>query len=219
MLADPVALNSNLGTYTNFVNLLDLAAIAVPTGFGATGLPFGVTLLAPAWSDAGLVELADALHRAAGLRLGATAETLPPKRKAPPSPATVRVAVCGAHMSGLPLNGQLTARGARRVRVCRSAAAYRLYALPGGPPFRPGMVRAAGGAAIELEVWELPTAAFGSFVAAIPPPLGIGTIELEDGERVKGFICEDFGTIGARDITAYGGWRAYLADAARTAAE
>jgi allophanate hydrolase len=126
----------------------------------------------------------------------------------------VQVAVCGAHLSGLPLNGQLTSRGARLVRSIRSAPTYKLYALPGGPPQRPGMVRVAeGGAAIELEVWALPATAFGSFVAAIPAPLGIGAVQLEDGSRVPGFVCETLATVGARDITAFGGWRAWLAAA------
>jgi allophanate hydrolase len=215
MQADPIRLNSNLGIYTNFVNLLDLAAIAVPTGVQPDGLPFGITLVAPAWTDDALAGIAGEVHRAAGLTLGATAATLPPERTHPTNARLVRVAVCGAHMAGLPLNRQLTDRGGRLLRACRSAPAYRLYALPGGPPFRPGMVRSADGRAIELEVWELPVSAFGSFVAGMPGPLGIGTVELEDGERVKGFICEDLGTKGARDITDLGGWRAYLAEAAK----
>jgi allophanate hydrolase len=213
MLADPITLNSNLGIYTNFVNLLDLAAIAIPAGFQDDGLPFGVTLVAPAFSDAGLLALGDALHRPQDLPLGALASKLPARRPAPSSGASVKLAVCGAHMAGLPLNRQLTERGARLVRACRTAPAYRLYALAGGPPARPGIVRDGNGAAIEVEVWELPTVHFGSFVAAIPPPLAIGTVELEDGERVKGFVCEAHATLEARDITELGGWRRYLAGA------
>ena len=214
MLADPVRLNAQLGHYTNFVNLLDLAAVAVPAGLQADGLAFGITLTAPAWSDAALGALADALHRAQDLTLGALGQRLaatPPIDPAGPGAGgAVRVAVCGAHMAGLPLNHQLTERGGRLRRCCRTAASYRLFALAGGPPARPGLLRTGPGAAIEVEVWELPTAAFGSFVAAVPAPLGIGTIELEDGEHVKGFLCEAHATAGARDITELGGWRRYL---------
>jgi allophanate hydrolase len=213
MLADPIELNNNLGTYTNFVNLLDLAAIALPGGFGDDGLPFGVTLVAPAFTEAGLLALGDALHRSQDLPLGALTAKLPAKRFAPPTSATLKLAVCGAHMSGLPLNPQLTERGARFVRACRTASKYRLYALPGGPPARPGMVRDRNGKAIEVEIWEVPTAHFGSFVAAIPPPLAIGTVELEDGEKVKGFVCEAHATLEAKEITELGGWRRYLTEA------
>jgi len=214
LLADPIRLNSNLGYYTNFMNLLDLAAIAIPAGFQNDGLPFGVTLAAPAFADAGLLALGDELHRAQNLTLGALETKLPAKRPAK-SDGTVKVAVCGAHMSGLPLNRQLTERGGKLVRATRTAPVYKLYALPGGPPARPGMLRAERGAAIEVEVWELPTLAFGSFVDGIPPPLGIGTVELEDGEKVKGFVCESIGTIDARDITTLGGWRRYMAETQR----
>ena len=219
MLADPVRLNADLGYYTNFVNLLDLAAVAVPAGRQADGLAFGVTLTGPAWSDAALCALADMLHRAQNVTLGAGAGKLTatpplaaPAQAAPAQAADggVRVAVCGAHMSGLPLNRQLTERGGRLHRSCRTAASYRLFALPGGPPARPGLLRAAAGRPIEVEVWELPVAAFGSFVAGIPAPLGIGTVELEDGEQVKGFLCEAHATAGARDITELGGWRRHL---------
>ncbi|HLH49725.1 MAG TPA: allophanate hydrolase [Roseiarcus sp.] len=212
MLADPIRLNSNLGYYTNFMNLLDLAAVAAPAGLQSDGLAFGVTLAAPAWSDQALCALADALHREQNLKLGALGHHLPPKRagRASASPSTVRLAVCGAHMSGLPLNHQLTERGARLHRRCRTAPTYRLFALPGGPPARPGLLRVDNGRAIEVEVWEVPIAAFGSFVAGIPAPLGIGSLELEDGETVKGFICEAHGVKGARDITDLGGWRRYL---------
>lgn len=212
MLADPIRLNSNLGYYTNFVNLLDLSAIAVPAGIQTDGLAFGVTLTAQAWNDAALCELAGMLHRPQNLKLGALDHVLPPKRAAATSPAadTVRLAVCGAHMSGLPLNHQLGERGGELQRGCRTSANYRLFALPGGPPARPGLVRSDPGAMIDVEVWELPVSAFGSFVAGIPGPLGIGTLELEDGERVKGFLCEAHATAGARDITDLGGWRQYL---------
>ncbi len=213
MQADPIRLNSNLGLYTNFVNMLDLSAFAVPAGMQSDGLPFGVTLLAPAWSDEALCALADELHRAQPkLKLGALATKLPPARKAASGgTATIRIAVCGAHMKGLPLNHQITERGGWLVREARTAPAYRFYALPGGPPERPGLVREKRGKAIAVEVWEMPDAEFGSFMRGIPAPLTIGTVELEDGERVKGFLCEASGTAGAKDISALGGWRKYLA--------
>ena len=212
--AEPVKLNANLGTYTNFVNLMDLSATAVPGGFRDDGMPLGVTLVAPAHRDVPLLRLAARMQRAAVDSMGATGIGLPPEEAvdvAPLHSGLVRVAVCGAHMSGLPLNPQLTSRGARRVATTRSAPMYRFYALPGGPPHRPGMVRAADGAAIELEVWELPAEHFGSFVAGIPAPLGIGTVELADGSRVQGFVCEAYATADAEDITQLGSWRAYLA--------
>lgn len=215
MLADPLRLNSNLGYYTNFVNLLDLAAIAVPAGFQSDGLAFGVTLTARAWTDVALCRLADALHRAQNLTLGALKQRLPPEQPSPaitPAAASgyVSLAVCGAHMSGLPLNHQLTERGGKLRRRCRTAASYRLFALPGGPPARPGMLRTDDGRAIEVEVWELPVETLGSFVAGVPAPLCIGTLELEDGEQVKGFLCEANGAKLAVDISELGGWRRFL---------
>jgi allophanate hydrolase len=231
MQADPIRLNSHLGHYTNFVNLLDYAAVAVPAGFlaegDAAGLPWGVTWVAPAHKDLPLLRLADRFHRSLaahspGYTLGATptdfaqvdAQTTSSALHTPDTArsGTILVAVCGAHLSGLPLNPQLTSRGAKRVCAIDSAPYYRLYALPGGPVARPGMVRVAeGGQAIAMEVWEMPAEHFGSFVAGIPAPLGIGKVELADGRTVSGFICEGIGTQGATDITAFGGWRAYLA--------
>ena len=192
--ADPVALNARLGLYTNFVNLLDLAAITVPAGFRPDGLPFGITLIGPAFSDRALAALG---ARFLGEAPIATA------------PATVRVAVVGAHLSGMALNRQLIERSARLVRAAKTGALYRLFDLADG---RPGLVRAGDGhgACIDVEVWEMPLAGFGSFVAQIPPPLGIGTLELEDGERVKGFVCEAYAVAGKKDITASGGWRNYV---------
>jgi len=218
MLAEPVKRNSELGHYTNFMNLLDLSGVAIPAGFGASGLPFGVTLVGPAFAESGLLALADALHRDQDITLGALRSKLPAKRGSAKPVGMIKVAVCGAHMAGLPLNWQLTDRGGRLVRATRSAPAYRLYALPGGPPARPGMVRVHDGCAIELEVWELPVAAFGSFVDGIPAPLGIGTVELEDGEKVKGFVCEAIAAEDARDITHLGGWRRFLAESQPAAA-
>jgi len=228
--ADPIRLNANLGFYTNFVNFLDLAAVAVPAGFRRDGLPFGVSLLGRAWSDRLLLSLADRLHRASVKTAGALGAPLPvPGSSAewsslsvfdstpftvPPLASVgerIEVAVCGAHLEGLPLNAQLTSRGATLVRRTRTAPHYRFYALPGGPPLRPGLIRVAeGGASIELEVWAVPAEHFGSFVAGIPTPLGIGKVELEDGERVCGFICEGHAAAGAHEITSLGSWRAYL---------
>lgn len=199
MEADPLRLNANLGYYTNFMNLLDYSAVALPAGLTTKGLPFGVTLCAPAHQDVPLLHLAQ--------RWQDEKESCP---DALPS-GQVKVAVCGAHLSGLPLNYQLTSRGGRLLRATTSSPDYKLYALPGGPPFRPGMVRVAdSGGAIAVEVWELPVREFGSFVAGIPAPLGIGTVTLADGERVQGFVCESYAVSGAVDITHYRSWRTYL---------
>jgi allophanate hydrolase len=213
--ADPLALNATLGRYTNFMNLFDLAGVAVPAGFRADGLPFGVTLVGPAASERALLELASRLHRASVTTMGALGATLPAADAGPAAtvlaPNYVALAVCGAHMSGLPLNGQLRERGAYLLQKTRSAPRYRLYALPGGPPHRPGMIRVAhGGAGIDVEVWAVPTEHLGSFLAGIPAPLGLGKLELADGTLVVGFICEGFAAEGATDITHFGGWRAYL---------
>jgi allophanate hydrolase len=203
MEADPIKLNANLGYYTNFMNLLDCAAIAVPSGFQSNGLPFGVTLVAPAHQDIPLLHLAEKLLNSAPV---ATQQKVAAGR--------VRVAVCGAHLEGLPLNHQLTSRGAHLVALTQSSPDYKLYALPGGPPYRPGMVRVEKGetgSAIEIEVWEMAAREFGSFVAGIPSPLGIGTLTLANGEKVQGFVCEQYAVADAEDITHFGGWRAYLA--------
>ncbi|CAO3441077.1 allophanate hydrolase [Azospirillum endophyticum] len=218
LLADPVRLNSNLGLYTNFVNLMDLSAIAVPAGFRGTGpkkgLPFGITLIGRAFADGALATLADRLHRAQALPIGATGQLPegPALEMDAPAPGTVRLAVVGAHLTGQPLNHQLTARQARLVSTARTAPGYRLYALAGTSPAKPGLVLDPDGAGwIELEVWELSEAAFGSFVAEVPPPMAIGTVTLEDGTGVKSFLCEPIALKGAEDITAYGGWRRWLA--------
>lgn len=231
--ADPIRLNSHLGHYTNHMNLLDYSAVSVPAGFladgEAAGLPWGVTWAAPAHKDIPLLRLADRFHRSlalgtSGYTLGATPTAFAQvdERSEPPAlladdasrSGTIPVAVCGAHLSGLPLNPQLTSRGARLFCAIDSAPRYKLFALPGGPVARPGMVRVPegeGGQAIPLEVWEVPAEHFGSFVAGIPAPLGIGKVELADGRVVPGFICEGIGTEGATDITHFGGWRAYMA--------
>ncbi len=212
MEADPIHLNSNLGYYTNFMNLLDLAATAVPAGFQSDGLPFGVTLIAPPHQDGPLLHLASRMQCQLGGKLGATDHALPPAEPLNLLPhGQVRVAVVGAHLSGLSLNFQLTERNARLMSTTQTAAKYRLYALPDGK--RPGLIQVQeGGAAIACEVWEMPASQFGSFVDGIPAPLGIGKLELADGTVVNGFICEGIGMTDARDITEYGGWRAWLAE-------
>ena len=213
--ADPIRLNSNLGTYTNYMNLLDLCGIAVPAGFQADGLPFGVTLAAPAFRDRALLPLADALHRAADAGMGAARQPIPVTEivAGAADGDTLVIAVCGAHMSGLPLNGELTGRGAALIRSCRSAATYRFYALEDFSPPRPGMVHTGGtgGHAIDLELWSVPAARFGEFIAGVPSPLAIGTVELDDGTSVKGFVCEAYAAEGARDISELGSWRKYVA--------
>jgi allophanate hydrolase len=211
--AEPIRENSRLGTYTNFVNLLDMCGIAVPTGTRADGLPASVTLLATAGRDGFVATLARDLHRASGLTLGATG--WPQPEPTPTMPATVdqddriELVVVGAHLSGMPLNHQLTSLDGRFSRVARTSSAYRLYALAGTVPPKPGMVRVEEGAGgeIEVEVWTLSAAAFGTFVAAIPPPLGIGTVTLSDGSSAKGFLAEPLALQGAEDITGHGGWR------------
>jgi len=209
--AEPVKLNSNLGYYTNFMNLLDLAAIAVPAGFQRDGLPFGVTFAAPAFTDEVLCSLGDVAQRAAVRTMGATGLPLPSQDfQEIPNQNVIRVAVCGAHMSGLPLNHQLTGRGARLAYKSRTAPGYRLFALTDFAPPRPGLIRDDPGGAIELEVWEMPASAFGGFVDGIPAPLGIGSVTLEDGQQVKGFLCEAHATKGAREITGLGSWRQFI---------
>jgi allophanate hydrolase len=215
MLADPIELNTRLGAYTNFVNLMDLAALAVPAGFRPDGIPFGVTLIGPALSDAMLASVGDALHRSlANAHLGATPIALsstPPVHAQAKSTKSVEVAVVGAHLSGQPLNGQLIERDAKLIETTRTAGGYRLYALAGTTPPKPGLLfDGSGPGAIEVEVWEMDAERFGSFVALIPAPLGIGTVTLADGRTVKGFVCEAHAARGAEDITAFGGWRAWL---------
>ena len=215
MLADPVALNRNLGAYTNFVNLLDYAALSVPSSLRADGLPFGITLIGPCGSDWQLAELGQRYHHATGLAQGATGEPLPASVPIPGLRAApmVRVAVVGAHLSGMPLNSQLTERRATLMATAETAPNYRFYALPGTTPPKPGLLRVADGTGgrIALEIWEMPAEHYGSFVALIPAPLGIGSLTLADGSTVQGFLCEALATEGAQDITHLGGWRAYLA--------
>jgi allophanate hydrolase len=203
---DPIGANSRLGTYTNFVNLCDLVAYAVPAGFDGKGLPVGKMLIGPAWSEGRLAALADVVHRASVDRIGATHMMLPLAAAPDALVADETALFCiGAHMSGLPLNHQLTDVGGRFVRPAQTAPQYRLHALGD----RPGMVRTIDGAAIEGEVWALPTTAIGALLARVPPPLGFGTVQLADGPCLS-FLAEAAGVAGARDITGHGGWRAWL---------
>ncbi|WP_300656471.1 allophanate hydrolase [Pseudomonas sp.] len=209
--AEPVKRNSDLGYYTNFMNMLDYAAVAVPAGFMAGGLPWGVTLFGRVFTDQYLLSLADGLQRQHQLPLAGERALAP---SAPSSAARndrARLVVCGAHLDGLPLNWQLKQRGATLVQATQSSPDYQLYALAGGPPFRPGMLRVAeGGVAIAVEVWELPSSELGSFLTGIPAPLGLGKVQLADGQWLSGFICEPYGLQGAEDISHFGGWRAYM---------
>jgi allophanate hydrolase len=213
---EPLLYNSHLGHYTNFVNFFGLSALALPFGFRPDGMPFGITLVAQPWAERALLAFGARWQRAVPLPLGKTASTLPPPANDPVvADDRVSIAVVGAHMEGLPLNPQLVALGGRLAGTGTSAPLYRLYALPGGPPLRPGLVRVAeGGSAIDLEVWSLPSAKVGAFLRQIPAPLSIGTVAMADNSNVLGFLCEGHATTGARDITSFGGWRAYLASLA-----
>jgi allophanate hydrolase len=215
VLAEPVLINSRLGTYTNFVNLLDLCAFAVPSGMRGDGLPSSVTLIAPAGADGLVAGLAAAIQARSGAPMGATGLAAPKPRPAP-APAScgrVALAVVGAHLAGLPLNRELLDLGASFVGEVETTPDYRLFALTGSKPPKPGLLRVSDGAgvAIKAEVWALNPENFGAFVAKIPAPLGIGTVRLSDGSRVKGFLVEPEGVKGATDISKFGGWRAYLA--------
>ena len=209
---EPVLYNSHLGHYTNFVNFFGLAGLALPAGFRPDGLPFGITLIGRALGERALLSFGARWQRAVPLPLGKTNSVLPPAEDDPVvAEDRVPIAVVGAHMSGLPLNGQLTDLGGRLESAGQTAPVYRFYALPGGPPQRPGMIRVAeGGGAIDLEVWSLPAEKVGAFLRMIPAPLGLGTVTLADGSAVPGFLCESHALAGARDITSFGGWRAYV---------
>ncbi|MDO9564314.1 MAG: allophanate hydrolase, partial [Bradyrhizobium sp.] len=215
VLANPVELNSRLGTYTNFVNLLDLCGLALPAAIRADDIPFGITLLAPAGHDAQLASIGRVFHADTGLSMGARHLPQPPLAEltATLSGDEIAIAVVGAHLSGMVLNGELKALGARLLEAASTAPDYKLYALATTPP-KPGMLRVAAGTGtpIALELWALSAAGFGKFVAAIPPPLSIGTVRLADGRGIKGFLVEAVDTSGARDISAFGGWRAFKAE-------
>jgi allophanate hydrolase len=220
VLANPIELNSRLGTYTNFVNLLDLCGLALPSAIRPDEIPFGITLLAPAGQDALLASIGRVFQAQTKLTLGAKGVTMPPLAELDLTLTDheIPIAVVGAHLSGMALNGELKALDGRLIEATSTAPDYKLYALSTTPP-KPGMLRveAGTGTSIELEVWALPAVAFARFVAAIPPPLSIGTVRLKDGRGVKGFIVEAIGIAGAQDISAFGGWRAFMAKAATPA--
>jgi len=212
--ADPIGANSMLGRYTNSVNLLDMAALALPSTLDDDGTARGVTLVGRSGSDALLASLGRLMHQAAALPLGATDERLAQGEPAAAPPVgSIEIAVVGAHLSGMALNHELRDAGAIFVRSARTSPDYRLHALAGGPPARPGLLRVepGSGAPIAIEIWAMPPEAFGRFVSRIPSPLGIGTLHLEDATTAHGFLVEAQGVEGATDITAFGGWRAYQA--------
>lgn len=215
--ADPIALNSQLGHYTTFANLLDLAAVALPAGQSAAGLPFGISLLHRAGCDAQLLRFAarwcgeSSTAEGHGVGSDSIESQLDNSAKTEPSPGWLDLIVCGAHMRGLPLNAQLVARHGEFVSATRTAPVYRFYALPGAPA-RPGLVRvASGGASVEVEIWRLPEVEVGGLLALIPSPLGLGKVQLHDGAWITGFICESTAVADAQDITEFGSWRAFLA--------
>ncbi|WP_377152648.1 allophanate hydrolase [Pseudaeromonas sharmana] len=213
--AQPVEVNSWLGTYTNFVNLADCAALALPGGLRRDGLPAGITLIAPAWHEVAMAEFGEQWQQSlarAGLTLGATGQSLPAAAAAISACPTdsMPIAVVGAHLSGMPLNHELTSRGAVLLERTRSADHYRLFAIANSTPPKPALVASDSGAAIELELWALPKGAWADFLAGIPTRLGLGTVQLADGRQVKGFICEPAALDGALEITSFGGWRSYL---------
>ncbi|MGZ9093062.1 MAG: allophanate hydrolase-related protein, partial [Rhodoplanes sp.] len=214
VLSDPIALNSRLGTYTNFVNLLDLCGLAVPTALHDGASPFGITLLAPAGHDALVASLGRVLQADTGLPLGSHLGPQPALAALPAGApeGAIAIAVVGAHLSGLPLNRELRAYGAKYVETSATCADYQLYALPGGEPRKPGLLRVGmgRGAAIEVELWAMPPEAFGRFVATVPAPLSIGSLTLRDGRRVKGFLVEAEAVSNAQDISAFGGWRSFI---------
>ncbi|MEB4676166.1 allophanate hydrolase [Enterobacteriaceae bacterium G50] len=211
MACEPIRFNSQFGTYTNFTNLADLSALALPAPFRGDGLPAGITLLAPAWHDRALADFGRRWQQQLALPLGATGHAFPViSSSLPPSAHHVRVAVVGAHLRGMPLNFQLIQRDAVFVEATETAACYRLFALADTQPPKPGIARDTDGAAIQVELWDIPLARFGEFVAEIPAPLGIGSLELADGRWVKGFICEPAALNDATDITKFKGWRHWV---------
>jgi allophanate hydrolase len=211
LLEEPILRNSQLGYYTNFMNLLDLAAVSVPTNFTQDGLPFGITLVGNHFSDRKLLSIANRIQQALALPMGALDLPQPNLNSSPTiDQEYVDLLVCGAHLDGLVLNWQLRERDGQLKEVTTTASAYSLYALSDG--IRPAMTRNdETGVAIDVEIWTLPMASLGSFVAAIPAPLGIGKVQVADGRWVTGFICEGAGIIDATDISYTGGWRQWLA--------
>ena len=219
MVADPIVLNGRLGRYTNFANLLGCAAIAIPAGFGDNGLPAGVTLIGPAFTDDAMAPFADALHRKMNCGMGMDRTAVLPKENIMASVEDnfVQIVVVGAHLTGMPLNHELTTPGGRLLKTCRTAKDYRLYVLPNTTPQKPGLIKEPGfeGEGLEVEVWALPADAFGKFVQRIPAPLGIGKLTLDDGSSVSGFLCEAHAVKDAQEITSLGGWRAYIQSKAK----
>jgi allophanate hydrolase len=202
MRADPIGANSKLGLYTNFVNLLDMSAIALPAGFRDDAAGTGITLIGPAWAEQTLLALAHTYMNAASF-------TVPPLDQTP-SPQGVKLAVVGAHLYGMPLHHQLASRDARFVRAAKTAPSYKLYAMETTPP-KPALIHDPAGAAIELEIYTLSHSAFGAFTEEIPAPLAMGNVTLEDGSTIKGFVAEPRAIANAKDITSFGGWRAFIA--------
>lgn len=215
MMVDPIVKNSHFGRYTNFANLFGYAAIAVPGGFGADGLPSGVTLFGPSFTDDALAPFADAMHRAAAAGMGKDKSAALPEasKVVEPDDGLVTIMVVGAHLTGMPLNHELTGPGGKLLKTCRTAGDYRLFVLPNTTPPKPGLIREPGfaGKGLEVEVWKVTPAAFGRFVQNIPAPLGIGKVTLDDGSQVSGFLCEPYAIEGAQEVTELGGWRAYIA--------
>ena len=208
--ADPIARNSHMGAYTNFVNFADLSAIALPNAIRADGLPTGVTFIAPAWMDQALASFAQTWQKAVNLPLGRSSQSYE-KSIGISSQHSVKLAVVGAHLSGMPLNFQLSTRCGTLLKATKTAPNYKLYALKNTAPPKPGLQYASkGGQAIDVEVWEIPFANFGHIVAEVPAPLGIGNVQLADGSWVKGFICEGYALEDALEISHFGGWRAYI---------
>lgn len=210
---DPIQTNSNLGYYTNFMNLLDYAALAIPAGFTESHFPFGVTLFSWTNSDNSLIKIAKELLSPKEFSMGNTHYSWTNEDACYPEPSFehLKVAVCGAHLSGMALNHQLTEKGAVLLQKTKTSNNYRFYVLAGGPPYRPGLIRdEENGSQIDVEVWAIPIAKFGAFMASIPAPLGIGTIELESNDWVKGFICEPYAIKTAEEITELGNWREFI---------
>ena len=210
---EPRAVNDKLGIYTRFVNFIGCPVLSIPQAFRADGLPSGISLVGLPERDTSLDAIAAALHERSGAGMGRLRHEV--VRVEPVqshgTPREARLAVVGAHMRGLALNAQLSEVGARYVRTARTAESYRLFALPNSEPERPGMLQVAvHGAAIEVELWDLSWHALGELMARVPPPLAIGSVRIDSGELVKGFLCEACATEGARDITEFGGYRAYL---------
>ncbi|MEQ1348042.1 MULTISPECIES: allophanate hydrolase [Acinetobacter] len=207
--ADPLVKNSHMGAYTNFVNFADLSALALPNSIRADGLPTGVTFIAPAWMDEALAKFGQKWQQSSQLKLG-TSELSYEKTTEISSGHSVKLAVVGAHLTGMPLNFQLTTRSGTLIKQTRTASQYKLYALKNTTPPKPGLQYNAKGFSIEVEVWDIPRALFGDIVAEVPAPLGIGNVQLIDGTWVKGFICEGYALEDATDISHFGGWREFM---------